>query len=259
MLLKGVIQNMPTSIKLPQGMAYGWWYFPKELLHDLVFEVEFVSGDERSPGRYFQLYQGYIGGYGIYFGFQTDIFRPGVGWQGHGLIFSRWGTRDDEDAASTTGGWVENSGHEGNFVGVRSLFDWRCGRYLCWLSPCREEAEATWYEFRVRRLSDGQEATAGSLRFPHVDGQRPLIHSGGGSWTEVYSGVAIAEDVPTTQFEVRYVHADNNSIVPIRCDTNYNSNYPCADAVVTSEGILSLRSGCGVSQIHPAQQYDSCD
>lgn len=249
---------MATSINMPQGMAYGWWYFPQPLLHDLTFEVEFVSGDERSPGRYYQLYQRQIGGCGMYFGFQTDIMRPGVGWQGKGLLFSRWGTRRSEDAASVIGGWVENAGHEGDFVGVRSLFDWKIGRYCCWLSPCREEAAATWYEFRVRQLSDGQEATAGSLRFPHVNGQRPLIHSGGVSWTEVYHGASSAEDVPTTQFDVRRVRADSNSLAPIRCDTSYNQSYPCADVEVTIEGVLCLRSGRGVSQIHPPRQYHNC-
>jgi hypothetical protein len=249
---------MKTPINNSQGMAYGWWHFPQQLLHDLTFEVEFISGDERSPGRYYQLYQGQIGGCGMYFGFQTDIMRHGLGWQGKGLLFSRWGTRKSEDAAPVIGGWVENAGYEGDFVGVRSLFDWKIGRYCCWLSPCREEVAATWYEFRVRQLSDGQEATAGSLRFPHVKGQRPLIHSGGVSWTEVYHGASFAEDVPTTQFDVRRVRANRNRLSPIRCNTSYNQSYPCADAEVSIEGVLSLRSGRGVSQIHPAGQYNIC-
>lgn len=246
---------MRQPIAMPQGMGYGWWHFPQPLLNDLFFEIEFIAGDERSPGRYYQLYQGKIGGVGMYFGFQTDVMRPKVGWQGKGLIFSRWGTRSNEDAMPATGGFLENSGHEGDFVGVRTIFEWKLGRYHCWLSPCHEETAATWYEFKVRQLSDGQEISAGSLRFPHMDGNRPLIHSGGGSWTEVYHGVSFAEDVPTTHFSIRRIRANNSMMTPIRCDTSYNQNFVCADVEVTPEGFLFLRSGRGVVPIHPASQY----
>ncbi len=246
---------MATPISMPQGMAYGWWHFPKPLVRDLTFDIEIVAGDERSPGRYYQLYQEQIGGQGAYFGFQTDLMRPGVGWQGKGLLLSRWGSRDNNDAEAVPGGWVENAGHEGDFIGVRSLFDWGIGQYCCWLSPSREEPTASWYEFRVQRVSDGAQASAGALRFQHQAGQHPLIHSGGGSWTEVYTGVSIAEEVPLTQFDVQCVRADSNSLAPVRCNTTYNPRFPCADSEYTEWGVLSLRSGRGVSQVHPPQQY----
>jgi hypothetical protein len=79
-------------------------------------------------------------------------------------------------------------------------------------------------------MSDGVEASAGSLRFQYVDGQRPLIHSGGGSWTEVYSDVSTAEGVPPTQLDVICVRANDNSLAPVRCDTCYNPEFPLADA-----------------------------
>jgi hypothetical protein len=246
---------MATPIAMPQGMAFGWWRFPNPVVGDLTFDIDLVAGDERSPGRYFQLYQGQIGGQGMYFGFQTDLMRPGAGWQGKGLLFSRWGSRDNNDAETVRNGWIENSGHEDDFVGVRSLFDWTIGRYCCWLSPSREEPTATWYEFSVQRVSDGARASAGSLRFQHQFGRRPLIHTGGGSWTEVYNGVSVAEDVPFTQFDVRCIRADGNSLAPVGCDTAYNPSFPCADAEYTAQGVLSLRSGRGVSQAHAACQY----
>lgn len=68
-----------TQISLPQGMIYCWWHFGQPLLDDLVFEIEFAAGGERTPGRYYQLYQGNIGGVGMYLEFQTDLFRPGPG------------------------------------------------------------------------------------------------------------------------------------------------------------------------------------
>jgi hypothetical protein len=247
---------VPSSrIAMPQGMAYGWWHFPEALVQDLTFDIEIVAGDERSPGRYYQLYQGQIGGHGMYLGFQTHLMRPGIGWGGKGLLFSRWDTQNSEDAAPSPGGWMENSAHEGGFVGVRSVFEWGIGRYFCRLFPRDPDNVGVWYEYRVRRLSDDVEASPGALRFPFVKAQRPLIHSGGGSWTEVYRGAVAVEDVPFTQFDVRSLRANNNSLAPIRCDTGYNERFPLADSECTPQGVLSLRSGHGVVRNHAAGQY----
>jgi hypothetical protein len=246
---------MTTRISLPQGMAYGWWHFSQPLFDDLVFEVEFGAGDERIPGRYYQLYQGQIGGVGMYLGFQTDLFRPGLGGQGKGLLFSRWGSRSDDDASPTSGGWIENAGHEDDFVGVRSLFNWGLGRYRCWLRPIREDQVGRWYEFGVRCPADGQEATAGSLWFPNPPEQKAMIHSGGSSWTEVYTNADFVEDVPLTRVVVHNIAACGGSLRPIRCDTQYNPKFPCADCFVSSDGALHLESGRGVTPRHPQESY----
>jgi len=191
----------------------------------------------------------------MYFGFQTYLRNPRIGLQGKGLIFSRWNSSDKADCAPAPGGWCDKGEENGKYVGVRSLFDWKLGRYLCWLRPTQEEMNARWYEFCLRCLADGREATVGSLRFQNPGQQKAQIHSGGGSWTEVYSGVTIAEDVPLTQVIVHSIAANNNSMRPVRCDTTYNPNFPCADCFVSSSGILHLNSGKGVSLIHPKQSY----
>lgn len=245
---------MGMTISTPQVMACGSWHFPVPILQDLRFEVQFLSGHGRTPGRYYQLYQGQLGGVGIYLGFQSDIVRPDVGGQGKGLIFSRWGSRDRTDAAASDAGWVESAGHEGDFVGVRSLFEWGLGRYTCWLQPTRQEANATWYEFRVRRHDDVTEATAGALRFSNINGHRPLIHSGGSTWTEVYSPAEPIDHVPMSHLNV-WLYANGNTMAPTRCDVTYNPKFPWADAYCTKNGMLSLRSGNGVSQQYPPRQY----
>jgi hypothetical protein len=246
---------MKTRISVPQGMAYGWWHFAFPFIDDLMFDVELLSGDEQTPGRYYQLYQGQISGVGAYFGFQTNLWLPDMGWQGKGLLFSRWGSRNDDDASAAEGGWVENAGHEGDFVGVRSKFDWRLGHYRCWLLPTSKETGAKWYEFRVLCLDDGREASAGNLRFPSRSGQEGLIHSGGGSWTEVYSHASFAEDVPLSHMVIHGITANDGTARPIRCDTTYNSKFPYADAFVSKDGALNLISGQGVSKAHPSQSY----
>ena len=108
-------------MNLPKGMAYGNWEFPLPKLHDLTLEIEIRGNVERRPGRYLQLYDGDIAGIGSYFGLQTDVAKPGYGGQGHGLLFTRWKTRDSSNARVAPNGWIENSGHEDDFVGVRPV------------------------------------------------------------------------------------------------------------------------------------------
>ena len=249
---------MRTRIPLPAGMAYGWWQFDSDFLEDLSFEVDLLSGEEETPGRYFQLYQGRIGGVGFYFGFQTNVFHPCMGWQGKGLIFTRWESRSDGDACPAEGGWVENAGHEGDFVGVRLRFAWRLARYRCRLLPTAEEQCAQWYEFRLLSLDSGERITAGSLRFPKRSEQgRALIHSGGVSWTEVYGhGRLSPEDVPRTHMVLRSVAANSGSVRPIRCRTDYNSAFQNSDCYVSESGDLHLISGQHVSRTHPPQSYE---
>ena len=236
-------------MQLPQGMAYGWWHFSQQDLRSLAFSVRLAGNLSRYPGRYLQLYQGHIGDTGFYLGFQTDVARPGAGGQGHGLIFSRWGTRDSSNARPVADGWVENADHEGDFVGVRALLDWKAGDFFCDLRPVGTETAGTWFEFCVECKSDGKSFSAGSLRFPNWN-----IRSGGVSWTEVYSHAASEDSVPNTEMTVLEVTADDGRILPIRCDTTYNESFRSSNAYVCGRSLV-LQSGAGVQRTHPACSY----
>ena len=236
-------------MQLPQGMAYGWWHFAELSLRDLTFRVQIDGDTNRSPGRYLQLYQGKIGSVGFYLGFQTDVHRPQYGWQGHGLVFSRWDTRDSNDARVATNGWIENAGHEGNFVGVRVCYLWSSGEYDCALVPVDTDSCGTWYEFMVTSKNTDEKISAGCLRFTKSE-----IMSGGGSWTEVYSAAICESDIPFTEMRIVDIAGNNGSIRPIRCDTTYNQIFGMSDAFV-SEGTLFLRSGGGIKRTHEPNQY----
>jgi hypothetical protein len=193
------------------------------------------------------LYQGKIANVAFYLGFQTDLSRPNVGWQEHGCLFSRWETRDPEDARVAPHGWVESSGREGNFLGVRAIYLWAPGEYKCELTPVDVDHWGTWYEFKVTSKRN-KTVSAGCLRFPNEG-----IETGGCSWTEVYSGILSERDVPFTEMRVRVV-ANAGGVHPIRCDTMYNSNFRLSDAFIDC-GQLVLRSGTGVQRLHSSAQY----
>lgn len=244
---------------LPQGMAYGNWDFPEQKLKDLAFEIEIVSGDEQKPGRYFQLYDGNVGGIGKYFGFQTDLWHPSGRWLGKGLLYSRWGSNDLADVRLASGGYIERSPtKEGGFIGVRIPFDWTLGRYTCWYRPTDDDSMGRWYEFRVKRHADGVEVTPGSLRFSFTQASPPLIDSGCGTWTEVYGDLSHSpndEDVPSTTLIVNSVVANSGQISPHRCRTNYNRHFAAAESSVSNRA-LTLKSGTGVKRANSPRAYD---
>lgn len=235
-------------MQLPQGMAYGNWDFPASTLRDLTFEIEIRGNVDRRPGRFLQLYDGHIAGVGSYFGLQTDVFKPGHGGQGCGLIFSRWKSRDPSDARVVPNGWIENAGHEGDFVGVRALVPWSVGRYRCTLSVMDKDSSGVWYEFALTDHTTHQEYSAGCLRFP-----APQISSGGGTWTEVYSTAKTGSEVPETELRVLSLAANGMTLRPTKCRVCYQ-NFPDSDAHVDN-GVLILRSGRDIKRVHEARHY----
>jgi hypothetical protein len=237
-------------MNIPQGMAYANWEFPIPYLDDLTFELEILSNVDQIPGRYYQLYDGHIGGVGSYFGLQTNLFNPSTGkFCGHGLIFSRWGTRDLLDTRVASDGWTESSGHEGDFVGVRSLMPWTAGKYICTLAVVDKDEHGIWYEFTVFDQKAKQKYSAGCLRFPMAK-----IKSGGGTWTEVYSVAKTESEVPETELRIISLVANKSNLQPIKCRVSYG-NFFSSDAYVNN-GVLILRSGHGVSRFHEAGEYD---
>jgi hypothetical protein len=238
---------------LPWGMAYGNWNFDRPLLDDIQFEIE-ISGDtSTSVGRYFQLYDFKIGGIGQYFGLQTNLNRPQSGCQGNGLIFSRWCEANEQPNAASTrcseNGFIELGRHEGDFVGVRRPVPWKSGRFRCSIAPTDKTSAATWFEFSVEDLSTSERYSCGQLAFP-----RAGIENGGGTWIETYSGAASEGQVPLTELRVLSVRANNGTLAPVSCKTNYE-DFQKSDAFV-DQGILVLRAGGSVSRIHPPQEFD---
>lgn len=234
---------------LPQGMAYGNWDFPCPTIEDLAFEIELRGNTDPMPGRYYQLYDGHIGGVGSYFGLQTNLFRPGHGWQGQGMIFSRWRTRSPADARVAANGWIESAGHEGDFVGVRAKVPFSAGKFRCQLKVSDQDPAGVWYELTINDLQTGRSFSAGCLRFPEAK-----INSGGGTWTEVYFGARHEADIPETELQVVSITANNATLRPTQCRVCYQQNFAHSNAFV-DDGVLVLRSGGKVSRVHLANRY----
>jgi hypothetical protein len=239
---------------LPSGLAYVWWTFGVAEFEDLQIDVTIHNEVDTKPGLYFQVYQGQIGDVGFYLGLQTDVYRPRQGGQGKGLIFSRWKTRREADARPVFDGWVESSGHEGDFVGVRRTYPWGKGTYRLRLTALDEDDEGVWYGFFILDRGRNREDYAGSLRFPRRAGRRPRIHDGGGTWLEVYSGATGPAQLPFWHVSVDGCYADQRRAKAKEASSDY-AKVPNDIAFDGRDGSTHFRIGKGVERKHPKAKH----
>lgn len=75
---------LSTPLTVPKGLAYVWWTSGLDDFSELQIDFTVHNDIRLSPGLFMQMYQGRIGDVGMYFGFQTDVNRPGFWRSGQG-------------------------------------------------------------------------------------------------------------------------------------------------------------------------------
>src|SRR5207249_3060382 len=153
--------------------------------------------------------------------------------------------------------WLEASGHEGDFVGVRRPFDWGPGSFRARMEVVDSDPQGDWFEFSVLNLGTGDRRVAGCLRFPRGGNERARMKDGGGTWIECYSGANDPTGLP-------FFHATVTSVValtgdgrhPARHARSTYTDYPNLTQVDVefdpTNGHVHMRCGRGVTLIHPA-------
>ena len=200
--------------KVPEHMAYVWWNWGsnqvsfRELLVELTIHNDIGDFSEHN-GIYLMLSHGSIADVRYYFGIQTSVFDPRVGGrQGEGLIFSRWDTRNLDNARVPDGGWTQSSGHEGDFIGVRISYDWGAGDYELRLASDGLDTDGKWYGLWITDLESDNTTWVGSLKFPYVDGQA-LIKPPSFTTIEIYGSSPIRPiDIPEIAITVKMPMGD---------------------------------------------------
>ena len=166
-------------------MLFAQWWWPRRHRSDQV-EVNLTLHNDIEMRGDSGLYliactASYIGNNSFYFGLQTNVSDPVIGGLGKGAIFSRWYAGDKvaevrlADTRVPERGWTELGDYEGNFVSVRSLFDWTEGRYSLQIRGAEMDEGGRWFQFWV--VDESGETWVGSLRFPLVDGEARIERS----------------------------------------------------------------------------------
>jgi hypothetical protein len=203
-------------------------------------------------------------GLGIYsyHGLQSNVFDANQGaWRGKGLLFSRFESSEAEDVKVAAGGWAEFPTPQhikdegGRFVGVRNNFAWGKGPYRLQFVPTDENEAGIWYQFKATNMDTGEAISCGSLRFPTIDGRRPLIPNRGSSWIEIYPHTFQLSNFPARHVTFSNVVANDGTIPARSATVNYsdeqapelNSDISLAGA----RGAVDFRVGKGVVRATP--------
>ena len=174
--------------KVPEHMAYTWWDWNRNRIkfREMTTDVTIHNDVDSFPefmGIYLILGFGDISGKAYYYGIQVD---GGVGYPiEKRVIYSRWDTRDLAYARAAEDGWTESSGHEGDFIGVRRLYDWTAGEYRLRLGPDGKDEDGEWFGLWVTDLTTRETTWIGSLKFPYV-AETALISPPSYATIEVY-------------------------------------------------------------------------
>ncbi|HET9690393.1 MAG TPA: hypothetical protein VFP61_04530 [Acidimicrobiales bacterium] len=229
-----------------------------------VWQVKVRTEAPPGVGQYLALDNGTIDGAGWYLGVQTDLFRPGVGGVGPGVIFSSWATRSGDDLEVAAGGYAEVGDHEGGFVGVRLPVRLRPGRwrFALWRAGAVPTSAGGGDRFRLTVTPpDGRAVDAGAIAFPRASPSRPAtIGSGGTGFWELYAGAVTPDVVP--RWEVAVMAHDPGS--GARCPSGAVSyprfpDRPPFEAVDAwfdrRSGMVEVRAGAGVRTDHPARRW----
>ncbi len=251
----------------PEHMVYIWWHWSSadsefESL-DIDFTIHNDIVDFTGPhGLYLMLGYAEISGAPFYFGLQTDVYDPAAGFRGKGLIFSRWETRDLDNAriADPAEGWAQSSGHEGDFIGVRRSYDWGAGDYRVRIAPDGSDDGGQWFGMWITDKSTGETVWGGSLRFPYENG-KALISSPLYTTMEIYGGAPIRPiDIP--EWHVSIARPLGDGVKPTRGSTGFqafSSHILNSDAHYDPvEDVLHLRAG-GTTQRSSLPQEISFD
>ena len=199
----------------PLNLALVWWWWRHNgdctgaFLEFETVTVDFTIHNDPNystrGGMFLMLLNGNISGKAFYFGLQTRLQplpgRPAA----KGMLFSRWGTQDQGNAAADPDhGWTYDGGYEGDFVSARRSYEWSAGDYRAWLARdnSRESnADGAWVGLWITDLDTNTETWIGSLRFPLVEGE---THIEGlfSTVLEIYGGAVRPADVPAWHVSV---------------------------------------------------------
>ena len=195
------VPRLAKTIKTPEHMAYLWWEWGRdrdfagdgrEGFRELTFDfaVHNDPGDFSDEyGLYLMLCRGDIADTGFYFGLQTNAFGHPDESGGKALFFSRWKTRNLDYArvADSEETWVESSGHEGDFIGVRRKYNWGAGEYRVRIAADGADVDGEWFGVWITDKATYETTWIGSLKFPYESG-RAAIRQSVYTTMEIYGG-----------------------------------------------------------------------
>jgi len=190
--------------RMPWHLIDVWWDLGKnQAFESYSIDVEFSDDVSSAVNLYVSpVGLGHLSGTAFYGGIQTQC--DGYTAQerrlrklGPGLLMSMWGQRSLDAIRPSDGGFLQSSGHEGDFVSVRRPYQWSKGKYTYRVVRMdREEVQGkpfTWIGAFCYSHARNENIFIGALRFP---GENLTLDRKIASFVEIYGQLRPVSDIP---------------------------------------------------------------
>jgi hypothetical protein len=189
---------------MPWHLADLWWDLGRDVPFESYSIDTTISEDVPASSRLYiaPIGLGHLSTIPFYGGIQTEAdghtkSDPKIRKIGPGFLMSMWGERRLEAIRPSQGGFLQSSGHEGDFVSVRRPYEWKKGTYTYRIVKMDKETidgkPATWVGAFVRSHDTNENIFIGALRFP---AENLVLKRKIGSFVEVYGKQVPVEEIP---------------------------------------------------------------
>ncbi len=190
--------------RMPWHLIDVWWDLGKnQAFESYSIDVEFSDDVSSDVNLYVSpVGLGHLSGTAFYGGIQTqcDCYparERRLRKLGPGLLMSMWGQRSLDAIRPSDGGFLQSSGHEGDFVSVRRPYQWSKGKYTYRVVRMdREEVQGkpfTWIAAFCYSHARNENIFIGALRFP---GENLTLDRKIASFVEIYGQLRPVNDIP---------------------------------------------------------------
>ena len=193
-----------TYARMPWHLVDTWWDIGKETpFESLAVSVEISDDVPDSVNLYIApIGLGHLNKTPFYGGIQTRSDGntkkdPKLRVLGPGFLFSMWGERRLDAIRPADGGFLQSSGHEGDFVSVRRPHAWKKGKYTYRLTRMDQETiegqPFTWVGAFVRSHEKDENLFVGALRFK---GEKLMLAGKVANFVEIYGRQKPVSEIP---------------------------------------------------------------
>ena len=189
---------------MPWHLIDVWWNVGAETpFQSLAVDVTISDDVPSSVNLYIApIGLGHLSKTPFYGGIQTQLdgatrHDPKVRTLGPGFLLSMWNERSLDAIRPADGGFLQSSGHEGDFVSVRRPFAWKKGKYTYRLTRMDQEIidgqPYTWVGAFVYCHETDENLFVGALRFK---GENLMLDGKIANFVEVYGQRRPVAEIP---------------------------------------------------------------
>lgn len=163
---------------------------------------------------------------------------------GPGFLMSMWGERSLDAIRPADGGWLQSSGHEGDFVSVRRPFRWKKGTFTYRIVKMDRQIvdgkPATWIGAFVHIHETDENVFIGALRFP---GKDLVLDNKIASFVEVYGPEISVAEIPKVVVTFGNLKVNGEAVAAPGCEVVYPQDVPDFAAAAVEEKSVAITVG----------------